>query len=199
MSQLGSGLIVKHALKLFGCLLILWLAVSLYLAVEGLQDRLGHADAALVLGNTVNPDGTPSPRLKARLDKTLALYQMGYFHTIISSGAVGKEGHDEAVVMKNYLLAHGVAATGIIADSRGNNTLASSQNTLQILKQRNLTSVLVVSQYFHLPRSRWMLTRCHISSVYSAHADYFEWRDVYSTLRETIAFLSYFFLHDQCD
>jgi len=196
--QNKSGFFVTYTLNLFGILLILWFTTSFYFAADGLQDRLGYADAALVLGNTVNPDGKPSPRLKARLDKTLALYQMGYFHTIITSGAIGKEGYDEAVVMKNYLMARGVTATDIIADSRGNNTFASSQNTLQILKQRNLTSVLVVSQYFHLPRSRWMLTQCHIPNVYSAHANYFEWRDVYSSLRESAAFLSYFFRQGQC-
>ena len=35
---------------------------------DGLHDDIGHADLGLVLGNTVNQDGTASPRLAARLE-----------------------------------------------------------------------------------------------------------------------------------
>lgn len=41
--------------------LVLMLAVAA-LVWDGLSDRPGPADVALVLGTTVHPDGTPSPR-----------------------------------------------------------------------------------------------------------------------------------------
>ena len=38
----------------------------------GLHDEAGLADVVVVLGNTVHPDGSPSARLRARLDKAIA-------------------------------------------------------------------------------------------------------------------------------
>jgi len=158
---------------------------------SGLKDHMGKADIALVLGNTVNTDGTPSPRLRARLDKTLELYREGYFPTIIVSGGIGIEGYDEAKVMGDYLVSHGVPADQIIMDNEGINTYASAKKTLQIIRESNKKSVFVVSQYFHLPRARLTLERLGISPVYSAHANFFEWRDIYSSLREVVAYISY--------
>ncbi|MDR3403028.1 MAG: YdcF family protein [Chthoniobacter sp.] len=163
------------------------------LVAAGLHDEMGKADAALVLGSKVERDGTPSPRLRARLDETLELYRAGYFPTIIASGGVGKEGYDEAAVMRDYLVAHGVPKDHIIVDSNGMTTFASARNTLQIARERKFGSVFVISQYFHIPRTRLALSRFGISTIYSAHAPYFEIRDFYSSPRELFGYLSYFF------
>ena len=37
------------------------LTIALMIVGDGLTDELGKADAALVLGNTVDPQGNPSP------------------------------------------------------------------------------------------------------------------------------------------
>lgn len=65
------------------------------------------------------------------------------------------------------------------------------KKTSQILRDSNKKSVFVVSQYFHLPRARLTLERLGISPIYSAHANFFEWRDIYSSLREVAAYISY--------
>lgn len=163
------------------------------LIITGLRDDIGKADVALVLGNTVERDGTPSERLRARLDKTLELYRAGYFPTIIVSGGVGKEGFDEAVVMRNYLADHGVPRDHIIVDSAGATTFASARNTRQIARQQHFASVFVVTQYFHVPRSRLALQRFGFSTVHSAHANFFEARDVYSAPRELLGYMRYLF------
>lgn len=162
------------------------------LVLAGLTDHLGHADAALVLGNTVNPDGTPSPRLKARLDKALSLYRDGYFPKIIVSGATGKEGVPEGTAMKKYLVQAGVPESAVIVDDQGVDTFASAKNTAEIMRAGKSKSILVVTQYFHIPRSKLALSRFGISPTYNAHPDYFEARDIYSILREVPAYLKYF-------
>jgi vancomycin permeability regulator SanA len=170
-----------------GCFVI----ATLVLVASGLRDDIAHADIALVLGSKVELDGTPSPRLRARLDRTAELFIAGYFPDIIVSGGVGKEGFDEAVVMRDYLVSHGVPAGRIVLDSLGVTTLASAKNAARIAQERNLTSVFVVSQYFHIPRVRLALARCHVSVVHAAHAHFFEWRDIYSSARETAGYASY--------
>ncbi len=185
--------IIKYAAFLTGISMIGILAAAGLLAWSGLHDNIQHADVALVLGNTVEPDGTPSPRLQARLDRTLELYRQDYFPEVIVSGGIGKEGYDEAVVMKNYLTAHGLPAARIIADNQGITTYASARNTLRILHEQKLSSVMVISQYFHIPRTKMALGKFGVSPVYSAHAHYFEARDIYSTLRELIGCIEYQF------
>ena len=173
--------------------LVLYVLGTGWLVWDGLTDRLGQADVALVLGSKVELDGKPSVRLQARLDRAAELYKAGSFPWIIVSGGLGKEGFDEAVVMRDYLVAQGLPAERLILDSHGDTTFASAQNTRTIAAQRHFKSVLVVSQYFHLPRSRLALQRCGFGPVYSAHARLFEGRDVYSSLRETLGWIEYRF------
>src|SRR5690348_1768068 len=163
------------------------------LVLIGLHDDVGKADVALVLGCKVELDGTPSARLRARLDRTLELYRAGNFPKIITSGGFGKEGFDEASVMRDYLVANGVPKENVIVDSGGSNTFASAKNTLQIARQQKFDSVFVVSQYFHLPRARMALHRFGIATVYSAHAHIYEFRDIYSSFREFFGYVSYMF------
>jgi vancomycin permeability regulator SanA len=163
------------------------------LAWDGLHDDIRSADLGVVLGNTVYPDGTPSPRLAARLDRALELYREGIFHLVLVSGATGKEGQDEALVMRDYLLQRGVPTADVLVDSNGDSTFATAANTHKLMQQRGLQSAVVISQYFHVPRARLALRRFGVAKVYSAHARYFELRDLYSAPRELIAFLRYSF------
>lgn len=158
---------------------------------DGLHDEIGQADLGVVLGNTVRSDGTPSPRLAARLDRTLELFQRGLFPLVLVSGARGQEGYDEAVAMRDYLVARGVPPAKVLIDSKGYTTLATTRNTLAVMQARQLHSVLVVSQYFHLSRAKLALRRVGVETVYSAHARFFSLRDFYSIARELVGFLSY--------
>ncbi len=159
----------------------------------GTQDDLGKADVALVLGSKVETDGQPSARLRSRLEETAELYRAGWFPLIVTSGGVGKEGFDEAVVMKDFLVSKGIPADRIITDSTGVTTYASALQMARIARERHFQSVLVVSQAFHIPRARLALRRFGIPTVYSAHSRYFEMRDLYSAPRELFGYASYLF------
>lgn len=174
----------------FICVGVLLLAMGV-IAGDGLHERLDHADIAIVLGNTVNSNGQPSARLTARLDKVVALYWQGWFTQILVSGGLGQEGFDEAVVMKRYLVARGLPAEIIFVDSAGNTTRDTARNAAALMRKKGWHRALVISQFFHLPRCRLALQQEGILNVFSAHANYFELRDVYSTFREVIAYGDY--------
>lgn len=171
-------------------LVVAFLASMLLVAV-GLRDEIHEADVAVVLGNTVNPDGTPSNRLAARLDMAVELYRRGLFKNVVVSGGVGQEGFDEAEVMKDYLVNQGVPRASIVVDSLGVTTAATAKNTAALAKLHGWSRVLVVSQYFHIPRCRLALSQAGLAPVFSAHARYFELRDVYSIFREVIGYAAY--------
>lgn len=181
----------RRLLQALLALLALFVSGTLLLSLAGLRDDVGKTDVALVLGSKVELSGKPSLRLQARLDKTIELYRAGWFPLVIVSGGLGKEGFDEAVVMRDYLVTHGVPQDKVIMDNQGNTTFDSAQNAGQIMQQRHLRSVFVVSQYFHLPRSRLAVRRAGIAQVRSASPSYFELRDLYSAPRELIGYVSY--------
>jgi vancomycin permeability regulator SanA len=84
-------------------LLMAPLALVIAILLDGLTDNVAKSDVGIVLGSKVMPDGTPSARLRARLDKADELFQLGMFKSVIVSGGTGKEGRSEARVMADYL------------------------------------------------------------------------------------------------
>jgi uncharacterized SAM-binding protein YcdF (DUF218 family) len=168
-----------------------FLVAAALVAADGLRDEIHPADVAIVLGNTVERDGQPSARLRARLDKTLELYRGGLFAHVIVSGSVGAEGFDEAEVMKRYLVSHGVPEERVIADGGGATTYLTARNAAELMKRNGWGSALVVSQYFHIARTRLAVESFGVRPVYSAHAEYYELRDLYSLAREVIGYGAY--------
>lgn len=189
MTKSGTPRLFVTATGMLALLVILGMAC---IAIDGLRDDVQPSDAGIVLGSKVMPDGRPSIRLQARLDKAAALYRDGMFKLVIVSGGTGVEGFSEARIMADYLVTkRGVPRAAIVLDEHGDTTDATARNSAAIMHARSLASALVVTQYFHITRSRYALQRAGIRSVHTGHANYAEWRDVYSTLRELIALPTY--------
>ncbi|MEL7341505.1 MAG: YdcF family protein, partial [Bacteroidota bacterium] len=180
--------------KLIRIGLLLFVFHLAVIAIGGLNFEAKQADTILILGNQVLPDGTPSKRLRYRLEKGYALYAAKLAPQIIVSGGIGVEGYDEAEVMANYLIARGVPEAAIIRDNQGNNTYLSAQNCLAILQQQDKKSVILVSQYFHLMRARLAFAKMEVPEISAEAADWFwEWRDCYSLSREVLGLYYYLF------
>jgi vancomycin permeability regulator SanA len=180
-------MIALAALVLF----VVAVAPCLVIVVVGLRDGAHQADLAVVLGNKVESDGSPSPMLKARLDHAVELYREGYFQRVLVSGG-HKEGYDEALSMGRYLEANGVPREAIFEDNKGFNTWETARNTAAFLHEHHLTSVLVVSQYFHMPRCRLAFTKFGIAPVYLSPARYWSVRDFWSVPREVAGYVVYY-------
>lgn len=160
------------------------------LAIEGLTDEIRPSDTAVVLGNQVHPDGTASARLAGRLDQAVALYRHGDARSIIVSVALGREGVPEGDAMKLYLVERGVPASAMIVDNAGADTWATARNAAAIMQTHRMTSAIVVSQHFHIARTK-LAFRKHGLQVGGAHARFFELRDLYSTARKIPAYVKY--------
>jgi vancomycin permeability regulator SanA len=187
--------LLKHRLvkSCLGLIVLLFLVACLAIMLDGLSDNLHPADLAVVLGSRVQLDGSPSESLKARLDHTLDLYREGYFKLILVSGGRGKEGYEEAVVMRDYLASHGVLSDSILVDKDGYTTWRTAQDTVPYLTDHHLHSVLIISQYFHLPRCRLAFAKFGIGPVYWSHAPFWALRDFHSVPREVFAYADYSF------
>lgn len=177
--------------KFWLCILFLWFfGHTTFTVIDGLTDRGKTADIAVILGNKVNEDGTLSARLESRLECGLALYRHGRVRRLLVSGGRGQEGYFEGEKMKAYLLAHAVPDSLIIVDNYGDNTQATVVYTLRLRDSLHYQSLLLVSQYYHLTRTKMLFRKQHFTSVSSASPHYFEARDIYSLIREFFAYYS---------
>ena len=176
---------IKYIITIFT---VWFLAHLTYIILDGLTDLNKKADLAVVLGNKVNEDGTLSERLKKRLECGLALYNNGRVKKILVSGGYGKEGFFEGTKMKDYLIKNKVSETDIILDNKGSNTIETVENTLKLRDSLKFKSIIVVSQYFHLSRTKMLFRKRHFNEVSSVSPNYFEFRDLYSLTREFFAY-----------
>ncbi|MCG2793767.1 MAG: YdcF family protein [Weeksellaceae bacterium] len=169
--------------------LIVWFLIhSIYITIDGLNDKNKNADVAIVLGNKVNEDGTLSERLKARLDKSLELFNQKRVRTIIVSGGLGKEGFWEGKIMQGYLINNKIPAKKILVDNFGNDTEKTVENSIRMMDSLNFKSAISVSQYFHQTRTKKLFRKKGFENIESASPDYFELRDFYSIFREFVAY-----------
>jgi vancomycin permeability regulator SanA len=182
----------KNSLKLFKIIaftLLLWfVGHSIYIIIDGLSDNGKNADFGIVLGSKVNEDGTLSTRLIKRLETGEKLIKSHRIKKIIVSGGLGKEGFYEGDKMKEFLVRRGIPDSLIIVDNLGNNTRASVENTLSVRKQIPFESLIIVSQYFHVTRTKKLFRDRGFENTSSVSPYYFEWRDLYSLIREFPAY-----------
>ena len=100
---------------------------------------------------------------------------------------VSTVGSSEAIIMRNYLVGKGIPLPHIVVDELGYNTAATAKNCAEIMRLNNFKSIIIVTQYFHVSRTRMALKSYNVHSIHSAHAYYFEPRDIYSIVREAVA------------
>lgn len=174
---------------------LVWLTIHLaVMFYVGANDDLRPADVAVVLGNHVNPDGTPGHVLKARLDRTVSLYRKGVFRNILVSGSTWQEHYDEPAVMFHYLVQHGVASQAILMDKDGLNTRATAISTAQVMQAENWKSVIAISDAFHLLRCRQAFSDAGIKNIRTAHSlRPFDPSDIRNILRDVAGFYRYLF------
>lgn len=117
-------------------------------------DERAHADAIVVLG-AAQYNGRPSPVLKARLDHAIDLYREGMAGIIVVTGGIGTGDRvSEATVGHKYLRSQQVPDSAIIVRPDGRTTAESMRSVAEWVHERELTSVLLVSDPFHMARLR---------------------------------------------
>lgn len=113
-------------------------------------DTVPPAPVALVLGAQVDPDGTPSPFLAARLALAQRLYETGKVRVLLVSGDNSRPDYDEPSAMRTWLLQHGIPDERIVRDYAGFDTYDSCARAIRIFEVHRL---IVVTQTFHVARA----------------------------------------------
>jgi uncharacterized SAM-binding protein YcdF (DUF218 family) len=187
--RLGAACLLLVALYTF--------AVALIILQQARHDEAAPAQAIVVLGAAVFGE-RPSPVYQARLDHALTLYRQGYAPHLALTGGVGDgDTISEAEVGRNYLLAQGVSAQVMLLETTSHTTDENLQNLLPLFARESITTVVIISDGFHLLRAKSIATHLGLCTFVSpaAHSRYepYSSAEIVAVLRE-VWFLSGFWL-----
>jgi vancomycin permeability regulator SanA len=182
----------SRKLKFFISFFIIWLLLhSVYVLYDGVHDRGGKADVAIVLGNAVFADSSLSPWLKGRVDAALKLYYEGRVKKIFASGGKGDYGVHEGDAMKKYLIEKNIPRNDIIADNYGNNSYLTAKDFIALNDSLHFSSAIVVSSFYHITRCKYIIKKLGFKNVQGFASDKYFWQDNYGLFREFFAFYKY--------
>jgi uncharacterized SAM-binding protein YcdF (DUF218 family) len=130
------------------------LVVAIYRQAR--TDQARPAEAIVVLG-TAQYNGWPGPVFRARLDRAIELWRAGYAPVlVVTGGKMPGDGYTEAEAAWAYLTDAGVPAEAIVTENAAGDTWESMQGVATLLRPRGIDQVIVVSDGFHLFRTRMM-------------------------------------------
>jgi SanA protein len=167
--MLNRRVAVRMAIGGAAALAVLTLAIGVANAVVLLGGRgaktdpraLPHAQAALVLGAFVQPDGHPSAMLEDRIRAAAQLYHDGRVDKILASGDHGRPDYDEVNAMRAELVRLGVPDHVIFTDHAGFATLDS---VVRARKVFDVKTAIIVTQPFHMSRALWLAHRAGLTA-----------------------------------
>jgi len=141
MKRFLVGLIIFLSI-LGGLAVLLFYGLPYYLAP---QDKLAKVDAIVA----VSGGETTSRTLGA-----VKLYDEGYAPIIIFSGAASDpDSVSNAAAMKNIAIKAGVPASAILVEEDSVDTYENAQNTARIIKNQNISSIILVTSPYHQRRA----------------------------------------------
>lgn len=144
------GLLFLTAFLVIAVMLINWYVQrvgSRYICDAGQAPK---ADAILILGAYVLPDGTVSRMLNDRLQVGYELYSQGKSPKILVSGDHGRREYDEVNTMKEYIKNQGVVPDDIFMDHAGFSTYESMYRARDVFQVKK---IIIVTQRYHLMRA----------------------------------------------
>lgn len=119
------------------------------------------ADAVLVLGAGVKPDGRMSDMLADRMETAIALYRRGAGRKLLLSGDA-RPGYDEPAAMRRAAMEAGIPEEALLLDRRGSSTAASVRRAKTVF---GAASLVVVTQKYHLYRALFLAERAGIRAL----------------------------------
>lgn len=154
------GIIRRAGKVLGGCVLVaalvvagtnVWVLQTTKNNIHTAQDVANfQADAIVVLGASVRPDGSLSHILADRVEGAIVLYQEGVAPKIIMSGDNGEASYNECAAMKRYAVERGVPSEDIFCDHAGFSTYDTMYRARDIF---GCQRVVVSTQTYHLYRA----------------------------------------------
>lgn len=158
----GLGLLV---IFIFGSNIVIHASTKAYMYDD--VSAVPNAAVALIPGAAVLRSGALSPIFIDRVDMAIQLYKAGKVSKILVSGDNSTESNNEVNPVRLYLISEGVPDEDIFLDHAGFDTYSTMYRARDIF---GVTSVVVSTQSFHLPRAVFIARRLGMDA-YGMNAD----------------------------
>ncbi|MBP9479573.1 MAG: YdcF family protein [Sebaldella sp.] len=145
-----------------------------------------NADFIVTLGYALNDDGTMHEVLVKRLEQTYEAAKVNQNAKIIVTGGVQKGGITESYLMKNWLVEKGISKDRIIIEDKARDTVENTINSIQILKENNAKSIILISSASHIRRGIVLLQEAANSAGLNSKISNLVYLD-YKTIDEAMA------------
>jgi SanA protein len=129
------------------------------------------AEAAIVPGAQVRPNGTMSAMLADRVRQAARLWHAGKVEKVLVSGDHHTWAYDEPDTMRKVLVKHGVPPRDVFEDHAGFDTWATMVRARSIF---NVEDAVVVTNGFHMPRALFLAEEAGIEAT-GLDADFHQW------------------------
>ena len=130
-------------------------------------DTSGPADAIVILGAPLAPDGALSAILRERVAAGFALWRAGAAPIVCVTGGPSPRVRSlcEADVMAAELRDLGVPASALRVERASLTTADNARLVAEMLAPEGAKRVWVVTQPFHLRRARWLFRRAGFDAL----------------------------------
>lgn len=115
--------------------------------------------AVVVLGARVEPDGSPSPTVRRRVERAVALVKTVPAAVLVTTGGAPEGQPTEGEVMAALARRLGVPDDRMLIESQARNTRENARNTVDLLSGMGVSRIVVVSDAWHLPRAVMLFRR----------------------------------------
>lgn len=134
----------------------------------GREDDEQPIDAIVIMG-AAQYDGRPSPQLAARLDHVVELWPTGIASfVVVTGGNIPGDRFTEAEASARYLIERGVPESVLILENEGSNSYESLDSVSEMLGERDLKNVLIVTDPYHALRSRLIAEEVGLDATVSS-------------------------------
>ncbi|MGF1479667.1 MAG: YdcF family protein [Cyanophyceae cyanobacterium] len=152
-----------------------WASTALVRSLEWrhLPAEIPSAEAIIVLGGGIKPDTEPRPMVDVSEQGDRVLYAAQLYReqkaplVVVSGGRIPwlGGGDPESEDMAALLKLMGVPAEAIIEEPDSLNTYENAVNVRNILEERDINRVLLVTSALHMPRSLLIFKRQQIEAI----------------------------------
>lgn len=118
-----------------------------------------HYDVAIILGAQLAADGQPSPAMRRRVARGVALLQEGAVGALVMTGGATTCDRPEAQVMAALAAELGAPAASVMTEEQSRNTIENALFTAPLVRQHGWRRVLVVTDSFHRLRADYIFRR----------------------------------------
>lgn len=150
--------IVRALLTVAMLLLAAGAITLLYIAwrvnYTGLKDRSQPADAIVILGAQVEPDGQPGPDLYVRTLHAAQLYERGLAPYIVCTGGFRGDRLSAAAVARDLAVSLGVPPDRVLLADGSMTTREDAARARDLMLAHGWSTAVLVSHPLHLERAR---------------------------------------------